>query len=208
MNSCTICQRPVLELDGQFENLEPYYAESEHPAADLAGECHSWCVASNAYGRVWHEWRVRNYTTIRGYRIAGVEDGWTVLLHRRHAELLAFHTSGFSVGAERSKQPGREKKITGGVLLAVDEEFNLALNDSQLIDDLKVHLKKDRRYSLMAVLSALGIADRIQWPQALDDGFFVFDAKLQREWTDMALSMRAQYFKFLPTAVAEHWKNL
>lgn len=208
MNSCTICRLPVLELDGQFENLEPYYAESGHPAADLTGECHSCCIASNAYGRVWHDWRVHNYTTIRGYRIASEQDGWTVLLHKRHPELLALHATGFSVGGERPAQRGREKLVEGGILVAIDEEFNLVLDDLEIVAAIKSHLKQDRRYSILAMSSALGIADRIQWPQALDNAFFVFDAKLQREWTNTALSMRAQYAKFLPTQVAQFWKNL
>ena len=58
------------------------------------------------------------------------------------------------------------------------------------------------------MLNALGIADRIQWPQALDEAFFVFGAEVPREWADTALAMRAQYQQFLPTVVAEFWKNL
>jgi hypothetical protein len=208
MNSCTVCRLPVLELDGQFENLDSYYIESEDPAADLAGECHSCCIASSAYGHVWHAWRVHNYTSVRSYRIAAEQDGWTVLLHKRHPEVLAFHVAGFSVGAERSPQRGREQVVDGGVLVAVDQEFNLVLNDRQIVAEVKSCLKKDRRYSIVAMLNALGIADRIQWPQALDKAFFVFDAKLQQEWTETALSMRAQYQKFLPTLVAQFWKKL
>lgn len=208
MNSCTICQLPVLELDGQFENLEPYYAESGHPAADLAGECHSYCVAGSAYGRVWYEWRVRNYTTTRGYRVAAEQDGWTVLLHKRHPEFLAFHASGISIGAERPAQRGREKIVDGGIVVAIDEEFNFASDDPEVTSELKSHLKKEHRYSILAMLSVLGVADRIQWPQALDNAFFVLDAKLQREWTHTALAMRAQYGKFLPTPVVPFWQNL
>lgn len=50
MNSCTVCHLPVLELDGQFKNLDSYYIESEDPAAGLAGECHSCCIASSLLG--------------------------------------------------------------------------------------------------------------------------------------------------------------
>ena len=93
MNSCSLCQLPVLELQGQFENLEAYYAEPQHAAAALVGECHSSCIAENIHGRIWHDWRVRGYSTQRGYRIAGEPDGWTVLVHKRHPELFAFHVS-------------------------------------------------------------------------------------------------------------------
>src|SRR5262245_54584477 len=124
MNSCTICGFPVLELDGQFENLEPYYAESDHPAAELIGECHSSCISNSEYGQTWYEWRIRGYVTGRGYRVAGEIDGWSVLVHSRLAELFALHIDGCSVGAERSRTRKSEKTIDSGVLVRVDEEFN------------------------------------------------------------------------------------
>jgi len=31
LENCEVCDRPVLELEGQLEILQPYYAESEDP---------------------------------------------------------------------------------------------------------------------------------------------------------------------------------
>ena len=208
MNSCTLCQLPVLELDGQFENLEPYYVEPNHPAAELAGECHSSCIASSEYGSTWHAWRVHNYSTGRGYRVVAEQDGWTVLVHARHPELLAFHIDGSSVGGERASKNGDGKAVDGGVLVSVDEEFTLRCDDVALVDELKVQLKRDGRYPIARMLDALGISDRVRWPQALDGATFVLDKKLQGEWTRNAIGMSARYAKYLPDPVVPFWKKL
>lgn len=207
MNVCSICQLPVLELDGQFENLEPYYAETDHPAAELVGECHSSCISTHEFGHIWYEWRVRNYSTGRGYRVATEQDDWSVLVHPRHAGFLAFHTSGFSVISEpRAKSGDTIAAADGGLLIPINEEFNLRLDNSEIVDDLKSTLMRDKEYPIPKLLSMLG-ADRIKWPQALNGAVFVLDKKLQHEWTSTALAMRARYRQFLPAPIVPFWKS-
>jgi hypothetical protein len=65
---------------------------------------------------------VRNYSTGRGYRVVAEQAGWSVLVHTRHPELLAFHVDGSSVGGERPSKKGGDKVIEGGMLVSVDEE--------------------------------------------------------------------------------------
>lgn len=207
MNLCTICQLPVLELDGQFENLEPYYAEADDPAAELAGECHSSCISTHEFGHIWHEWRLRNYSTVRGYRVVAEQDGWSVLVHARHAGFLAFHTSGFSVVSEPRTKSGNETIVNDGLLVPIDDEFNLRLDNREIIDELKSGLIRDQKYPIPKVLSMLGIADRIKWPQALGGAVFVLDSKLQREWTSTTLAMRAHYQQFIPAPIVQFWRN-
>lgn len=209
MNSCSICKLPVLEIDGQFENLEPYYAEPEHEAAELVGECHSSCISAHEHGRTWYEWRARSYSTGRGYRLVAEQDGWSVLLHTRHPGLLAFHISGFSVASAPPSRTGHGTAIDGGVLVpVVDQEFNIRLDDVDIVAIVQSGLKQQGRYSIQSMLSLLGIADRIKWPQALTNAAFVLDKKLQRDWGSTDLAMRASYHKFLPTLVVPFWKSL
>jgi hypothetical protein len=209
VNSCSICHLPVLEIDGQFENLEPYYADPDHEAAELGGECHSSCISANEHGRTWYEWRVRSYSTGRGYRLVAEEEGWSVLIHTRHPGLLAFHASGFSVASEPPSRSGHGTPTDGGMLVpVVDQEFNLRLDDVDIVATVKAGLKQQGHYPILSMLSLLGIADRIKWPQALENAAFVFDKKLQRDWGDTDLAMRARYHKFLPELVVPFWKSL
>jgi hypothetical protein len=90
----------------------------------------------------------------------------------------------------------------------VDQEFNLRLNDVDIVATVKAGLKQQGHYPILSMLSLLGIADRIKWPQALDNAAFVFDKKLQRDWGDTDLAMRARYHKFLPELVVPFWKSL
>lgn len=207
MNLCSVCQLPVLELDGQFENLEPYYAESEHPAAELVGECHSSCISAHEYGPIWHTWRVRGYSMGRGYSVVAEQDGWSVLVHPRDAGFLAFHANGCSVVSESRVKSGSVAIVDGGLLVPIDQEFNLRLEDRETADELKTGLARDREYSIPKVLGLLGIADRVKWPQALDGAVFVVDRKLQREWTSTGLALQARYRQFIPDPLVPFWKS-
>lgn len=208
MNSCSICQLPVLELDGQFENLQPYDGDTEHPAMELAGECHSSCISTHEYGRTWHDWRVRSYSSGRGYRVAGEPEDWCVLVHPRHPGLLAFHASGFSVARGAPTPRESVAVVDNGILVSVNQEFNLALSDIEIVDELKAGLRSDGKYSILTMLNKLGVADRIKWPQALTSADFVLDKKLQGHWMSAAVSMRARYNQFLPSQIVSFWKSL
>jgi hypothetical protein len=151
---------------------------------------------------------VRGYSNNRGYRVAAEQGGWTVLTHSRHPELLAFHVDGISAGGERRSKRDPEKIVDGGILVPVEEEFNLASDNGEFIDSLKTHLQDEGSYAVSEVLRLLGIAEHVQWPRALEGAAFVFDRKLQREWTSTAVAMRARYTRFLPALVIPFWKNL
>lgn len=192
--ACTICRLPVLELDGQFENLEPYYLVPGEPAAALVGECHSVCLERSPHGPTWYRWRRDGYASGRSYVIAAEGDGWTVLRHRRLRALLAFHELGTSLAA--------------GLVLDVDEEFELALDDEAVIAEIKTGLRAVGRFPIARVIEALGIADRMRWPESLQDAVFEHDAALEEDWAPGVVAMRARYKKFLPPVVAAVWRTL
>jgi hypothetical protein len=179
LDSCSLCGLPVLELDGQFEHLEPYFApdftfDAGHPAAKVAGECHSTCLARSEHGQTWSEWRVRHFSTVRGYRLVAEQGGWSVLVLARRQELLAFHVDGSSAAGERpAKHPG-SRVVEGGVLVPVEEEWNLAHPDVAVIGELQAHLASEGEYPISRVLDALGIAGLLRWPQALEGAMFMF----------------------------------
>jgi hypothetical protein len=199
---------PVLELDGQFENLEPYYIAPGEPAAALAGECHSVCLERSPHGPIWFRWRRDGYASGRSYRVALERDGWTVLRHLRSRELLAFHELGTSLGAERTSDGKQPKTWEDGLLLEVDEEFNLSLDDDELIAQIKDGLRASAGFPISGLIDGLGITDRMRWTHTLSGAVFEYDAALEAEWATGAVSMRARYAKYLPSVIAEVWRSL
>ena len=204
--------------DGQFEHLQPYFApdftsEAGHPAINLAGECHSTCLVRSEHGQTWSEWRVRHFSTVRGYRLVAEQGGWSVLVLARLRKLLAFHVDGSSVSGHRpgthaGRIIGAGRVVEGGVLVPVEEEVNLTYRDVAVIDELQTHLASEGEYPISRMLEALGIAGLVRWPQALEGATFVFNKSLKREWTRTDIAMRARYAKFLPDPVASFWKQL
>lgn len=215
MNSCSICRLPVLELEGLFEALQPYFTEEfDHPAFKLAGECHSTCLVRSEHGHTWSEWRVRHFSTVRTYRLIAEQGGWSVLVHPRYPQLLAFHVDGSSVGGERpgrfaGRVVGAGRVVEGGMLVPLEhEEYNLSYQDVAFIDELQTHLASEGKYPISRVLEALGIAGLLMWPQALEGGMFVFAKSLKRGWGRTHVAMRARYSTFLPDPVVSFWKQL
>jgi hypothetical protein len=207
MNACSVCQLPVVELDGQFENLQAYDAETGHPAAALAGECHSRCLVASAHGHAWSGWRLGSYAR-RGYRRQAEQDGWTVLVHQRQPALVAVHETGCSVAAERRAARAAETVVESGILVAVDEPFSLSLDNALLMADLKSRLRGEGRYPILDLLHALGVIDRMHWPQALANAAFVFDPALLEDWRSTAVAMQARYAKLVPAAAVAVWNRL
>jgi hypothetical protein len=90
----------------------------------------------------------------------------------------------------------------------VNEEYNLEFYDEVIIRDIQERLRQDGTYPIIELYQALGIEDKIRWPQALKDGVFRLDKKMSRHWGRFAVSMRAVYHSFLPDALLPFWKQL
>lgn len=207
--SCSICSLPVLELEGQFKILQPYFAPigDEHPAIAIAGWCHSTCLTKSEYGPKWYEWQLQHFLT-RGYERAGDVDGWSVLQLSRTRDLLALRVDGTSVGASRKVGGHAGVRCDDGLCIPLNEEYNLELDDEVIIGGIKGHLQRDGEYPIIELCRDLRIDDKLRWPQALEKGIFRFDKKLTRHWERFAVSMRAIYHSFLPEAIVPFWRQL
>lgn len=59
---CSVCKGSVLELEGQFEVLQPYYSNEPSPAQETAGWCHSSCLVDSPHSATWMKWMLEHFT--------------------------------------------------------------------------------------------------------------------------------------------------
>jgi hypothetical protein len=205
LERCSICGDAVLELEGQFEMLQPYYADPAHPAAELAGEVHTTCLTATPQGPVWAGWRIASYLA-RGYAVTVEAAGWTVLRHVRLKELIAVHRDGASAVASQ-KDTGLATCDGGGTLIR-EREANLTLEDTAFIAAVQRDLEQSQHVPLSRIAQHLRIQDRLCWRAVLDDAEYRFSRPLRRYWSSRSFSAIARYRKFLPDVVLNVWKAL
>ena len=206
LENCEVCDRPVLELEGQFEILQPYYADSSDPAFELAGWVHTPCLVGSPLSAPWVDWRIKHFSGARGYQIASKAEGWTILHDRRRRALFAFHANGASISADRS-----EAKMTacaGGGCLSVERDSHLTINDREFITTVQQELVIKKSVPLAKIVDKLGIRDRLQWPEVLSSGEYRLTRQLRRDWSPTSFSARLHHKVFLPDIVLAAWRTL
>ncbi|MEZ4399956.1 MAG: hypothetical protein R3B06_08055 [Kofleriaceae bacterium] len=179
---CTGCQRPVLELSGQFENLDSYYIEHGVPRSDTAGCWHTTCLTQSPYGSVWSDARIRNFTTVRGYAIEATTSEWTVLAEGRTESLVAFSRHGEFLDLCVGNKP--HAPVPGGARYdRIVPQYNLHLTDRRIIAEIQTSLESKGRHPLPALFSALDIVDRVAHPEVMTEACLLLDEELREEWT-------------------------
>jgi hypothetical protein len=204
---CVSCGGTVIELDGQFEKLNPMYAVAPVPD-DSAGWWHASCLAASAIGADWYQARLRSYRDVRGYGITAELAAWTVVGHPRTREVIGLGHDGRTLALDELARAKR-KPVDGGGVYAVDSaEFNLELartaEHEALIAAVQQALTTTGSYRVLDLYAALGLADRVQDPIALDRAVFRFERGLRGYFTRHAISARVEYGVFVAAELEPH----
>jgi hypothetical protein len=200
LSTCVGCGSLVLELDGQFAKLDSLFIRGGRPPPESAGYWHLTCLRDSQFGPAWHQARVDNFCSVRGYRHVADVDGWTVIRDPRGSESIVIGPSG-----ELLQLPASRKALVGAVdgfvVRTVEPDFHLELADAALVDEIKQALRSRGTYGVLNVLDALGIGDRVSHPEVLRDAVFRFKRDLEKVWTRHSVSATCEYGVFFPHAL-------
>jgi hypothetical protein len=183
--ACVACGAPVLELEGQFDKLDSYFFSDGSPPRASAGWWHLSCLRASDVGPAWQAARLRNYRDVRKLTVVAEPPGWVVLGDAR-GKRLALGATGELVELAIVRRPIL-RKVDDGVVFSMVEE-NSYLEVARSFDPGTEH-------PLSALLVALGIADRVVDPVALEGGTFRFDRRRG--------SARLEYGVFVPRALLQ-----
>lgn len=204
LSSCQGCGKPVLELEGQFSVLDSLYIHNGFPPPETSGWWHARCLSESEAGSAWYEARLRNFRDVRRYQVVADYPQWTVLRGPNRGNLLAFGRRGELLNLSRGNRK-LARPIEGGRLYPkIEETFHLELDDLDLVQAIQEGLRSVGSHPLPAVLNAMGIADRVVHPEAIEHGAFHFDKALQHDWDRRFVSARLEYDVFVPTELEPH----
>lgn len=196
LRDCVGCGRPVLELRGQFTLLNSFYIDGGVPPVESAGEWHLACLHESTYGETWYAARRRNFVDVRKYEVVLENEGWTVTRNPRTRETVALARSGDSLSLVFTD--ARPRRVSGGAVYRVDEEYNLELADRDAFRAIQDTLSTVGSLPLLAVMEVIGIGDRVVHAEALEESMFRVDDELRDEWRPTFVSARADYGVFVP----------
>ena len=202
LETCFLCKRPVLELEGQFEKLDTYLLDETDTAyaQGAFGWCHARCLSASTWGKFWAERRIQHLTGVLGYSMISEDNAQTALRHPHTGDMITVRADGVTFAISTSALT-QKRDTRGGVLLAVSEEMNLEFDDPDLAQEIRDRLVRLGQYPLPKVVAALDLSDCLLCPEAISGGALHFDKHLQGDWIDDWVSAIAEYDRFLPEAV-------
>jgi hypothetical protein len=203
--TCVECDQPVLELLGQFEKLDSYYLDEDGPPRETAGYWHTLCLTQSPHGPAWCAARLRNHVEVRRHEVVAEVGSWTIVRDRRTREPLAFSRSGEFLHLEGSR--GKARKVDGGSVHPIVTEYNLELDDRDLISTVHDELNTIGSYSILKIMNGMGIADRVNHPIALERAVFRSGRPVPPEWQSRCVSAQAEYGRFVPSELMDFFRR-
>lgn len=204
LSRCVACRLPVLEIDGQFSKLDSLFIQNGSPPPATAGWWHARCLAESDAGPAWYAARLRNYRDVRRFEVVAELAGFTVLRDPRRGKTLALARHGELIDLALGGRSQARAAEGGLIFPRSEDEFHLELEDASIVQAIKDALVTSGSYPLSAVLAALGIADRVVHPEALERGAFELVRGLQHHWSEHAVSARVRYGVFIPGELEPH----
>jgi hypothetical protein len=202
-SNCEGCGRLVLEIKGQFQSFDSYYLDDDGPLMKTVGDWHTTCFLNSPYGPEWHDIKLKNFTAVRGNRLIASTPSWRVIEHPRTHERLAFSRQGTLVSLVYPL--GRLRKVDGGSIYRhEDREYNLELEDRDLIRVMQESLLSVKTFPILSLVEALGLTDRLHHPEALEGGLLHYERAFQRDWSDDFVVARWAYGVFIPSELEEY----
>lgn len=205
IRNCTSCGLPVIELRGEFEKLDPLYARGSSVPDETVGWWHTRCLAGSEAALIWYEARLKNYREMRGWTTVADLEEWTVVADSRGGTRLALGHNGQILDMPEGSGAAARPVEGGHVYPTVWPEYNLNLEptneNAATIAAIQAALASNGTYPLPDLFVALGIADRVLHPEALELGVFRFDGGARRNWGQHSVAARAEYWIFMPSAL-------
>ncbi|MEN0064603.1 MAG: hypothetical protein AAGA48_20810 [Myxococcota bacterium] len=184
---------PVVSLQGQWMHLAPYLLKPEDDARkqNQFGTCYSRELIASPWGAFYGE-VLRRHALQRGLLPLGRYGNWEVFRYPSQPQIDAIRDDGY----ELTLPLRTPRQVDGAYRLAIDEAFNLVLDDHpdgiSIMASLQAGLRADGTVPIWDVLTALGVTDLV-WEAPLRHGVFQRDDEELIYWTPTGLAARAAY---------------
>lgn len=189
---------PVIAFHGQWMELPPYLLEPGDAALDQGcfGPCYTTELIASPWGPFYAE-RLRTHALSRGLEPLGHRGSWAVFHSPNTGQIEAIGDDGFELALPR--RPAKE--VAGVTRIAIEEEFNLVLDDhplgAEIMGPVQQALRDQGSYPVWPLLVQLGISHHLREP-ALGNASLLRDDESVMYWTPKAISAVAAYDVVVP----------
>jgi hypothetical protein len=198
LRECIGCERPILELRGQFALLDSFYVDDDETLLESAGAWHARCLLDSPYGEAWFVAKRRNFVSVRRYEEVAELPECSVLRNPNTREMLAVQRTGMLLSLSFSNRP---RRVADGFVGTVSEEYNLELADRDAIEAIQDALSGPGSFPLLALFEILGISDRVVHPEALERSVLRYARDTPGRRSRNFVCVRAEYGVFVAAAL-------
>ena len=209
LSNCFICNKPIIDIDGQFQDFKIYSLDESEDAAIINsmkyGKCHNLCIKESEFRHFWYN-KVFMLRKKQGYRSTHVNEDWILLVRHLDDDIIGMHKDGISV-TFKLNEIKKGSKNQDGLQIKRKCELNIELDDVGIAETFRNRLRDEKKIALMEVFRILKLEDKTKDVKNIENSFLIFDKQLNRYCLDAWISGRCEYFLTIPTALVEKIKQ-
>jgi hypothetical protein len=204
MERCFISQKPILDIPGQVDSLQPYLLGPDEIGlipADAAGTCYIQELAASPYAEAWGAAVRRHFLRNIGLQVLGEVEGHLVLQNPRTKVVTIMLTCGASFDLPGQDALAKAVRKDGWAWIKRTIEYNLHDLEKSVAAEIQQALTSEGTYPLSRLAEHMGVSDCFRQPEVLAQSELVFNKQLKRYWDASSTSSDCTYVVVVPEAV-------
>lgn len=204
---CFICSEEVLELTGQYQNLQPYGLEDEHPIilSHAFGKCHSTCLEKSKWGKKWYEITLRQLKEVQKYKQLDLD--FSHFFYRNAYDDCFFLYKKGSLLTLTNNEINKGEKVGNDFYIIKNQVFSLDLNQSDTKKKIMMDLETKKEIPLKVITDQLGITEKFHPISDIKEMTLKYNKPLAKQCFGNWISGELKYLIILPNDSIEPVKR-
>lgn len=206
MEYCFVSQKPILDIPGQVDHLQPYLLRPDDSVlleANAVGSCYIQALAASPWAALWGARVKAHFLNTIGLVSLGEVDDLLVLQNPRSKTITVMLSNGASFDLPRLDGLLKAKRQEGKAWIELTIEYNLHDLAQPVADEIQEALRTQGDYPLARLAEHWGITDCFRQPEVLAHSKLVYNKKLKGYWDKSSTSSDCSYLLMVPEAVLD-----
>jgi hypothetical protein len=199
LDSCFVCNKPVLELDGQYEHFQAYGLNDEDSwvfQQNVIGKCHDTCISSSEFGTFWYH-KTLSIKIVQKYHAYEIDGSQVLLIRYWDEEIIVLNKNGTSVRFFLDELK-KAKQTRDGIVVSRSLELNVEMDYVDKAEQVRSQLLGEKKVPLKSLYELLELEDQFSHPEIHATSYLVYDRALKRYWVGSWISSQCIYNVLIP----------